>query len=92
MFFFNGAVAKVAITRTRLVVEEVCCTSASQHYCILFFSMTCSFFTQAHFTLVLHQWVQCASSMRSSASDDDEEGHNTWNAFLDRFVRALRVA
>ena len=64
--FSTDQVAKVATTRTRLVVEQICCTSASRQHCFLFHSMTCSFFTQAHFTLALHQGVQSASSMRST--------------------------
>ena len=34
-FFKRIRWQKVATTRTRLAVEQLCCTSASQHYCIL---------------------------------------------------------
>ena len=44
--------------------------------------MTCSFFTQAPFTLALHQWVQCASSEEHLSASDDEEDPNNWDVFL----------
>ena len=83
--FCNGSSGKSCTTCTLLVVEHMFCTSASQHYCILFYSMTRSIFTHP---IALHFGDASMGTMcelheeQLSASDDDEEGHNTWSVLL----------
>ena len=73
--FSTDQVARVATMRTRLVVEQLCCTSASQHYCEMFYSMTWS---SLHFGVASLGTVCGLHEEQLSASDDNEEDHNSW--------------
>ena len=47
-------------------------------------SMTCSIFTRPHFASAFASMgTVCELHEELSASDDDEEGPNTWDVFLD---------
>ena len=81
VFFSPDPVARVAGGRASVLRVSV----STFVYAVL--SMTRSLFTQPHFTPALHQWAQCASSMRSCPRlTTTREGYNTWNVLLDLFT------
>ena len=66
-------VAQVATTRTQLVVEQMCCTSASQHYCVLLNDVQLFLPSSLNFG-VASMGTKCdLHEEHLSASDDDEE-------------------
>ena len=81
-FFSTDQVAQVATTRTQLVVEQMCCTSASQHCCVLLNDVQPYHPTSLRFG-VASMGTKCElREEHLSASDDDEEDHNIWDVFL----------
>ena len=80
-FFSTDQVAQVATTRTQLVVEQMCCTSASLHYCVLLKDVQPYHPSSLHFG-VASMGTKCELHEEHLSASDDEEDHKICDAFL----------
>ena len=81
-FFSTDQVAQVATTRTRLVAEQMCCTSASQHHCVLLNDVQLFLPSSLNFGVASMGTMCDLHEEHLSASDDEEEDHKIWDVFL----------